>query len=336
MINIPSLKSFRTLFNSVLVLLLLTIDVLANEKTPGKGITVKPVISGTLDDRFRSEIAMAGLRELGYKIDGVTEANYEKIMPAIIAGKGDFSVDVWNKMHNKIYVDNGGKSKLTKGELIIPYVAQGYVIDKKTAKKFNITQLSDFKKKEIAKLFDNNGDGKADLVGCNTGWRCRKVIDHHLKAYGLENTIDHNTSGYFKLLDKSIERYKEGKPILYFAWAPWSVALLVPGRDVVWLEVPFTSLPNGETNVNTVIDGVNVGFIVDQIVTVMGRDFALENKAAAKFLSLLQIPESDESIQNLKVRNGERTLKDIKRHAKDWIQINRNKFDAWLDQARSI
>ncbi len=218
LINTPSLKSFRTLFNSVLVLLLLTIDVLANEKTPGKGITVKPVISGTLDDRFRSEIAMAGLRELGYKIDGVTEANYEKIMPAIIAGKGDFSVDVWNKMHNKIYVDNGGKSKLTKGELIIPYVAQGYVIDKKTAKKFNITQLSDFKKKEIAKLFDNNGDGKADLVGCNTGWRCRKVIDHHLKEYGLENTIDHNTSGYFKLLDKSIERYKEGKPILYFAW----------------------------------------------------------------------------------------------------------------------
>ncbi len=70
--------------------------------------------------------------------------------------------------------------------------AQGYLIDKKTADQYKITNIAQLKDPKIAKLFDTNGDGKADLTGCNPCWGCEGAINHQLAAYGLTNTVTHN------------------------------------------------------------------------------------------------------------------------------------------------
>jgi glycine betaine/proline transport system substrate-binding protein len=45
-------------------------------------------------------------------------------------------------------------------------------------------------------------------------------------------------------MDETIERYHRGEPVLFYTWTPnWTVGKLVPGKDVVWLQVPFASLP---------------------------------------------------------------------------------------------
>jgi len=35
------------------------------------------------------------------------------------------------------------------------------------------------------------------------------------------------------------------------------------------------------------------------------------------------------------MQNGEKSMKDIKRHAKEWISANQSKFDSWLSEARA-
>ena len=60
---------------------------------------------------------------------------------------------------------------IVKGYLVNG-AAQGYLIDKKTADQYKITNIAQLKDPKIAKLFDTNGDGKADLTGCNPGWGC--------------------------------------------------------------------------------------------------------------------------------------------------------------------
>ena len=116
----------------------------------------------------------------------------------------------------------------------------------------------------------------------------------------------------------------------------WIAGVLVENEDVVWLEVPRTDLPGGNNDVNTSFNGKNLGFAVDQIQSVLNREFAEENPAATKFLSLVQISASDESAQNLKMQNGEKSMKDIKRHAQEWIAANQDKYDNWLGQARAV
>ncbi len=134
----------------------------------------------------------------------------------------------------------------------------------------------------------------------------------------------------------TITRYNEGKPILYYTWVPqWISGVLVEDKDVVWLEVPKTDLPDGNNDVNTSFNGKNLGFAVDKIMSVVNKDFAEENPAATKLLSLVQISASDESAQNLKMQDGEKSADDIKRHAQEWIKANRGTYDSWLDEARA-
>lgn len=47
------------------------------------------------------------------------------------------------------------------------------MIDKKTAEQYHITSIDQLKDPQIAKLFDTNNDGKADLTGCTPGMGLR-------------------------------------------------------------------------------------------------------------------------------------------------------------------
>ncbi len=303
---------------------------------PGDGVEVTPIFPSIAEERFRGEIAIAGLEALGYEVEEPKETEYATMMLALSYGDADFSVHMWDLLHNSFYQKAGGDDTMVKAGNMIPGVLQGYLIDKKTAEKHNIKYLTDLQKPEIAKLFDANGDGKADLTGCNPGWGCELVINHHLEAYDLEKTVEHNQGSYFALMADTITRYNEGRPVLYFTWVPqWIAGVLVEDKDVVWLEVPHTDLPDGNNSVNTSFKGKNLGFAVDQVKSVMNKDFAEENPAAAKLLSLVQITAGDESAQNLKMQNGEKSVKDIKRHAQEWISANQAKFDGWLEQARA-
>ncbi|WP_223549572.1 glycine betaine/L-proline ABC transporter substrate-binding protein ProX [Pseudomonas sp. A-B-19] len=325
--------------HSVALLVLAVSPVFASAATaqlPGKGVSITPIFPSIAEERFRGEIAMAGLKELGYDVETPKETEYSTMMIAIANGDADFSVHLWEELHKSFYEKAGGDETMVKTGAIMPGVLQGYMIDKKTADEHHITSIDDLKKPEIAKLFDSNGDGKADLTGCNPGWGCELIIAHHMKAYGLEKTVTNNQGSYFALMADTIARYKEGKPILYYTWVPqWISGVLVEGKDVVWLTVPRTDLPGGKNDVNTTFNGKNLGFAVDSVKAVINKEFAEKNPAAVKFLSEMQITTDDESAQNLKMHNGEKSAADITRHAKEWIAGHRAKYDSWLADARA-
>ena len=84
------------------------------------------------------------------------------------------------------------------------------------------------------------------------GWGCELVIEHQLTAYKLRGTVTHNQGSYAALITDTIARYKQGKPILYYTWTPyWVSGVLQPGKDVVWLQVPHSSLPGEQAKLST-------------------------------------------------------------------------------------
>lgn len=332
----PGIKSRVVHCVAALAIAITPIFASAESQQPGKGVSVTPIFPTISEERFRGEIAMAGLKELGYDVKPPKEADYPAMMLALSYGDADFTVHAWEQLHASFYAKAGGDDTLVKVGTIMPGVLQGYMIDKKTADQYHITSVEDLKKPEIAKLFDSNGDGKADMTGCNPGWGCEVVVEHHMKAYDLEKTVTDNRGSYFALMADTIARFNEGKPILYFTWVPqWISSVLIEGRDVVWLSVPRTDLPGGKNDVNTQYKGKNLGFAVDTIRAVLNKDFAEKNPAAVKFLSEMQITTDDESAQNLKMHNGEKSAADIRRHAAEWIAAHRAAYDGWLADARA-
>ncbi|WP_437880642.1 glycine betaine/L-proline ABC transporter substrate-binding protein ProX [Pseudomonas sp. LRF_L74] len=320
---------------SVLALTTLSWWANASADKPGDGVKITPIFPSVAEERFRGEIAMAGLTELGYKVQEPKETEYATMFLALAYGDADFTVHFWDKLHDSFYQKAGGDSAMVRAGVVMPGVLQGYLIDKKTAEAHHIKYITDLQKPEIAKLFDADGDGKADLTGCNPGWGCELIINHQIKAYDLDKTVHVNQGSYFALMADTIARYKEGKSILYYTWVPqWMSSVLVEDRDVVWLEVPKTDLPGGKNDVNTTYKGKNLGFAVDQVEAVLNKDFAEKNPAAVKFLSLVQLATADESAQNFKMQQGENKPADIHRHTQEWIAAHRAQFDEWLKAAR--
>ena len=250
----------------------------------------------------------------------------------------DYSVVYYEPGHKQFFDNAGGEEKLEGVGILTPEGMQGYQIDKKTAQKYNITNLEQLKDPEIAKLFDSDGDGKANLVGCNPGWFCELAIDHHLKAYGLENTVEHDRGSYTALLADAITRYNQGESILFYAYNPhWVGAVLKPDEDVIWLEVPFTSLPESlgkVTKEDTTTDGKNLGFHKSQQKIVANREFLANNPVAKRWFELVQIPVEDMNAESLRIKEGENRFKDIRRHAEEWVSQNQAQFDSWLEQAK--
>lgn len=303
---------------------------------PGEGISVQPVQSTVAEETFQTLIVNKAMEALGYEVKPTKEVDYNVGYTSIAEGDATYLAVNWAPLHDDKFKASGGYDKFYRKGEYISGAAQGYLIDKKTAEKYNITNIEQLKDPKIAKLFDANDDGKADLTGCNPGWGCESVIEHQLDAFGLRDTITHNQGNYAAIIADTISRYKKGDSILYYTWTPyWVSGVLVPGKDVVWLEVPYSSLPGNRANVDTALpNGKNYGFEMNSMKIVANKKFTEENPAAAKLFEIMKLNINDVSAENMMMSQGHNSAKDIEAHANGWIKANQKTFDSWIETAK--
>ena len=297
---------------------------------------------------FQTEIFIKLLEDLGYTV-GYPET-MENLAFYLAAAKGevDLWVNGWFPSHNVFLKQDAVKGKVQPvGFEVTAGALQGYMVDKRTADNLKIRNLDDLKKPDVAAVFDRNGNGKADLIGCNVGWGCERVVEHHLGVYDLRATVEHVQGDYSPLMDETIDRYNRGEPILFYTWTPnCTVGKLVPGKDVVWLQVPFPSLPIDQQDLEkqTIIENVPgcvadpcaMGFPPNDIRGVANTLFLDRHSDVRRLLESVRIPVEDISHQNAQMISGEDTYIDIRRHAREWIAEHQKTVDRWLDEARAF
>lgn len=304
---------------------------------PGAGVTVRPAASTIAEENFQAELVARGLKELGYDVQPMSELQIQLAILAVGNGDVDYYSAYWNPLHVDFAKEAGGEEALQpQAELVDGYSLQGYLIDKKTATEHGITDLTQLKDPKVAALFDIDGDGKADLYGCEPGWGCERAIVHHLEAYGLNDTIAQQQGSYFAIIPDAIERIKAGKPTLYFTWTPlWVSAVLRPGEEVSWLTLPKDPTADDAATAAATVEGIgNMGFPKNTQHVIANVEFLEANPAAKAWLNLIKIPLEDINAQNLKMNEGEKSPEDIQRHADEWIAAHREQWDAWLAEAR--
>ena len=225
-------KSIKIILGRILTSLLIVFT--SCQKFPSGTVGIRSAYNKWIEELFQTEVVNIGLEKLGYKVEKLKEIDYPALYISLANGDLDYSVVYYQPGHKKFFENAGGEKKLEGVGILTPNGIQGYQIDKKTADKYNITNLQQLKYPEIAKLFDSDGDGKANLLGCNPGWSCELAINHHLQAYELEDTVEHNQGQYEILLADVMTRYEQGKPIIYYAYEPhWNSTVLKPNKDVV-------------------------------------------------------------------------------------------------------
>ncbi|MBP0008698.1 MULTISPECIES: glycine betaine/L-proline ABC transporter substrate-binding protein ProX [unclassified Roseofilum] len=301
-------------------------------------VTIRSGHSSWVEESFQTQIVNLGLEKLGYTIDPVKELEYPAVYLSVANGDLDYSVVYYQPGHNDFFKNAGGEEKLVGLGLLTTSGLQGYLIDKKTAEEYNISNLEQFQDPEIAKLFDFDGDGKANLTGCNPGWSCELTTNHHIEAYKLQDTVEHDQGSYTALLADAMTRYEEEEPIFYYTYNPhWISAVLKPGEDVIWLEVPFTSLPGDSSDLSekdTTFEGKNLGLPANTQQVISNPMFLENNPVAKRWFELVQIPLEDMNEASLRIKEGENTAEDLRRMAQEWVSENQEQFDRWIEEAK--
>lgn len=325
---------FRTTLTAALAASTFLGTAVLAQEMPGEGTTVRPVVGLIAEEYFQSRILFRALEDLGYEVAEPLETEIQTAHLAVGTGDGDFYPIHWGNLHQAFFNESGGDDVLEKVGPFVEGMLQGYLVDK-ASYDAGVTNLGDLQDPDVAARFDADGDGKADLAGCVPGWGCERIIEHQLTDYGLRDTVSHNQGAYNAIIADTMARKGNGDAILYYTWTPyWVSGALVPGKDVEWLDVPYTSLPDG-VEAETTFNGKNLGFAVDSMYVLTTDDFLVENPAAAKLFEVARLDVNDISAQNKKMADGEDSSDDIDRHVDEWITAHQAEYDSWLDAARA-
>lgn len=291
------------------------------------------------------------LEELGYEVADPAAAtrNPNGFYPALARGEFDLWSDGWFPGHD-IFLERTTFTGYQSEQPIEPVgrqvragALQGYLVDKRTADELDLTSMSDFTRPEVAEAFDTDGDGLANLAGCDEGWGCNPLIEQHIEELDWGAHVEQDVGNYWSNFDDVQNRVANGDPALFYAWTPnWTVEALEPGSDVVWLESPELAEEESETGVEGLTgcagdaDPCQLGFVPNDIRAVANTEFLEENPAVRRLLEVVRIPLVDIQNQNTRMaRASDYTEEEIQADAAAWIEANRELVDEWLATARA-
>ena len=309
---------------------------LASDKMPGEGVTLKMAQADWDTGWFQARIYKQIFEKLGYKVDGPTTLNVPSFYSAVSTGDVDFWVNGWFPTQQP-FVDQAKDQISVIGNSIPKGGIMGFMADKAGVEKYGITSLNDFKKPEVRKAYDRNGDGKADLVSCQLGWKCEVRIANIIKNLGLTDDVNIIHAKYTAAFADAEAAYKAGEHIAFYNWTPnWTFQELVPGKDVVWIEIPDNKEISDPLKLDLgdecATNPCQIGFKASDIQPVANNDFIKKNPAAAEILREVKIPVADVNAQNAAMHGGNT---DFDAQAKAWIKQHQDEVNGWLDAARA-
>ena len=106
---------------------------------PGKGVSVQP-IQGTVDEEmFQTLLVSRALEKLGYQVQATKSLENGTQHVAVAQGDATFTATHWMPLHRAFYENNGGDKAFYRAGTYSRNAVQGYLIDKATAEKYQIT-----------------------------------------------------------------------------------------------------------------------------------------------------------------------------------------------------
>lgn len=328
-----------------------TDDSVSEGDQPGDGVSVTPARANWNTGFFQAAVYSELLGELGYDVadEADNELGPDIFYPALAQGEYDFWANGWFPIHEpdlETELPDGstvGDQVSQVGNEVSQGALQGYLIDKATAEEHDITTVAQIvDDPELSELFDTDGDGVADLAGCNEGWGCAATINETIELNGWEDSLTHVQGEYSLLFTDVLSRYEQGDPVFYYTWTPnFTVAQLVPGEDVVWLGIGDAEVPEGQEGAADLPEGecaadpCEMGFVAADIKVVANNDFLSDNPAAEALFEAVEIPAEAIYAQNLEMDEGADSQDDIDAQAQAWIDENRDTVDEWLEAARA-
>lgn len=313
---------------------------------PGEGVTVQMARGNWAETNFQNVVIQKLLIELGYDVPVPEEIAPATYFPALAQGDFDLWASTWPLNHDPLT-----EGELPGGGIIADHVShvgtmmssgalQGLLVDIASVEQFGFTTLNELlDNPDAVAHFDTDGNGRADLNGCDDGWGCQKVMNDTIAMNGWDDRIEQISATHSALFAESQASFDSGGPVLQYVWTPTAfVGKLVPGRDVLWLSLAPGSTLEGQDGVSNVGDACTADpcitmFTPSDIVVSANNDWLDANPAASVLLEGFVMNPVDVAVVAVAIDAGEDSQEDINAAADNWIANNRDVLDPLLAAA---
>ena len=313
---------------------------------PGEGVTVTMARGNWIETNFQNFVIQQLLEELGYEVSDPEEIAPATFYPAVAQGDYDLWGSSWPLNHTPLLEGEspeggtfGDKARYV-GTMMASGALQGLLVDIPSVEQFGFATLGELlDNPDAVAHFDSDGDGKADINGCDDGWGCQKVINDTLAKNGWDDRAAQVSATHSALFAESQASFAGGGPVLQYVWTPTAfVGKLVPGRDVMWLAIEPEQALDGQDGVSAVGDACtndpcSTMFTPSDIVVTANIDFLNANPAAASLLESFELDPLAVAVQAVAIDSGANSDEQIAGAAADWIAANRDVIDPWIEAA---
>ncbi len=343
----------------------------ASASLPGEGVSVTMARADWSTGYFQAQVYKQMLEELGYNVSEPSEAELGPSLAYLAMAEGDvdFWANSWYPGHNSWW-----EPDLPDGSLVGDHLEkvgavfrggglQGFLITKSVADEYNITHLDQLNDDpEIRALFDSDGDGIAEIYGCQESYTCDDIIEAQIAFSGWDN-ITQTIASYDAMFAEASAKMDAGEPAVIYTWTPSAyITQIRPGDNAYWIameNVLDDSNPTGDEGgeqwdqryyastgepvrldippeqcPGAAVDGFcQLGWVPADIQVTANKDWLAANPAAAELLRAAKLSVIDVSLANVEQASGKDTEAEIAQLAADWIETNRSTVDTWLEQA---
>ncbi|MGY9053623.1 MAG: ABC transporter substrate-binding protein, partial [Rhodobacterales bacterium] len=244
--------------------------------------------------------------------------------------KGNGYVDVHPDIYMPIQAHNWNRYVKENKTVVVnkPYKGtQGMFVPNYLAAK--ITSFEDLANPKIAKIFDQDGDGKGEYWAGDTSWTSTKEWQIKFKSYGLEKLWEPLIISDLKFQERLRKSYNAQVPILFYYWTPeW----IFSGYDLSQLDEPiiYEGCRTLDLEKENWLEVSTFKCKHSDTEIWVGHSKSLEerNPAVAKMLTNIAINPETVNEWIMKIRYNEKNAQNI---AKNWVEENMDIVNLWIN-----
>ena len=246
--------------------------------------------------------------------------------------KGDIDVhpDVWlpnQESFTKKYVDGAGSVTLSSN----PYEGnQGFCVSSAFAEANNITDIADLGRPDVAALMDSDGNGKGEMWIGAPGWASANVNEVKTRDYGLLDFIEPIRAEEAVKTARVKDSIAKGEGYAFYCYEPHAIWYMF---DVVMLTEPTHDpekykMVQPSDSANWYDDSyVASKDALKQVQIAYSGSLADRSPAIAEFFANFSLEADDVSSFAYEISGKGRDPAEV---AKEWIEANPERVDAWL------
>lgn len=258
--------------------------------------------------------------------------NNATIFQAMDQGKGDIDVhpDVWlpnQESFTKKYVDEAGTVELSKN----PYEGnQGFCVPKKFGEDNKITDIADLGRPDVAKLMDDDGNGKGELWIGAPGWASANVNEVKVRDYNLMEFIEPIRAEEAVKTARIKDAVAKDEGYAFYCYKPHAVWYMF---DVTMLTEPefdaekYKMVQPSDSPDWLKESSVATKDALKDVQIAWSKSLKKRSPAITEFFERFALTADDVSGFAYEISGKGREAGEV---AKEWIEKNPERVDAWL------